>query len=65
MQSYPSSPPLLRSIFVSPSSTALVHDVTAEWGATQVRESLQSRRAFECGETKVPAVCAPEPREGV
>ena len=38
-----SSPPLLRPIFVSPSSTVLLHDVTAEWDALRARESLMSR----------------------
>ena len=38
-----SYPPLLRPIFVSPSSTVLLHDVTAEWNALRARESLTSR----------------------
>ena len=61
------SPPLLRSIFVAPSSTALVHYVTAEWKMRQLHESLQSRRASEGEDTQLLASSAhaPEPREQV
>ena len=38
-----SSPRLFRPIFVSPSTTVLMHDVTAEWDALHARETLTSR----------------------
>ena len=38
-----SSPRLFRPIFVSPSTTVLMHDVTAEWDALRARETLTSR----------------------
>ena len=53
MHPSPSCPPLLRSIYVAPSTTVLVHDVTAEWDIIRERESLQSRRAIACDETRV------------
>lgn len=64
MHPWPSTPPLLRSIFVAPSSTVLVHYVTAEWETMRLRETLLSRCMNECDELKIRATSAymPEPR---
>ena len=61
------SPRLLRCIFVAPSSTVLVQDVTSEWDAMRLRERLQSRRTSECDEMTVGAnsASAPDSRGGV
>jgi len=64
MHPFPPTPPLLRSIFVSPSSTVLVHHVTAEWETMRRRETLLSRRMNECNELKIRATSAPMPEAG-
>ena len=61
-----SYPPLRRSIFVAPSSTVLVHHVTAEWETLRLRETVLFRRITECDELKnrVNSSFAAEPRGG-
>ena len=53
MRLCPSSPPLIRSIFVAPSSTILVHHATEEWDAMRERESHTSPLHFPSEETQV------------
>lgn len=59
-----SYPPLLRAIYVAPSSTVLVHHVTAEWDTLRLRESQRSSRMSECDGVVVrtPSAYVPEPR---
>ena len=64
MRATPTAPPLLRVIFVSPSSTALMHDVSAEWNTMHSRESLPSRRPLEWEDVKVRALAARVPAAG-